>query len=256
MKPRALDLFCGAGAVSDGLTAAGFHTVGVDNVWQPRYPYPFYQEDALDVLGGLLDGRYEAQDPWWTPHLIWASPPCQRFTALSHAPGAKGDENPDLIAPTRELLKAIEKKHPNILWVIENVENAPLNNPVMLCGSAFALGTPAKNIHGRTRWFQLQRHRIFEANFPIPPVECAHTQPVIGLYGGHVRCRDEEDGWRGKAGGRDFEGQDRKAIALGAMGIERFQTMTELSEAIPPAYALHVANAAIRHLHRNRIDVV
>src|SRR5208337_610976 len=36
---------------------------------------------------------------------IWASPPCQRFTALKTAPGAKGDAHLDLIAPTRELLR-------------------------------------------------------------------------------------------------------------------------------------------------------
>lgn len=122
MKLRALDLFCCAGGASMGLHNAGFEVVGVDIVARKRYPFEFHQADALTFP---LDGF----------DFIWASPPCQGYTSMRHAPGARGA--PLLIDAVRDRLAATR-----VPWVIENVEEAKwaMRNPATLCGSSFGLG--------------------------------------------------------------------------------------------------------------------
>lgn len=136
---RALDLFCGAGGASRGLALASFDVVGVDRSPQPSYPYEFHLGDALAFDFGPSDFD-----------LVWASPPCQAFTAYKRRPDHVKD-SPDLIAATRAKLDAI-----GVPYVIENVGGAPLLDPVMLCGSMFGL--------------DVRRHRYFETN-----VRCADT---------------------------------------------------------------------------------
>lgn len=223
-RPKALDLCCCAGGASMGLWRAGFDVVGVDIAPQPRYPFMFIQADALAV-------GFQGFD------FIWASPICQRFTAMKHAPGAKGDAHPDMIEPLRERLKAS-----GVPWVMENVEGAPLLDPMMLCGSMFGLGAQG---------CQLQRHRLFESNFYIQRPACAHDdRPVIGVYGGHARRRSASSGGRGT---KDIWEGGHKAAASKAMGID-WMTLSELSEAIPPAYAEHIGRSALREIGNAFLD--
>ena len=138
--PRLLDLCCCQGGAGMGYHRAGFEVVGVDMVPQPRYPFEFYQDDALDFLARHAH-EYDA---------VHISPPCQAHTLAQRI---QGNDHLDLIAPSRDLLRNLEVE----VWVIENVPGAPLHDHVELCGTMFGLET--------------YRHRWFESSVPLvaPP---------------------------------------------------------------------------------------
>lgn len=189
---------------------------------QPRYPFTFIQADALTV-------------PLVGAAFVWASPHCQGYTAMRHAPGAKG--KPRQIGAFRDRMPS------GVLWAIENVEEAAwdMRNPIRLCASMFNLGAQG---------CQLQRHRLIETNFPLEG-HCQHDdRPVIGVYGGHARRRAASAGGRGT---KDVWDGGHKAAASEAMGID-WMTLDELSEAIPPAYAEFIGRAAIAAMQSQLLE--
>lgn len=133
-RPRALDLFCGAGGAGMGLHRAGFDVVGVDIAPQPRYPFKFIQADALSPHVRLSDFDF-----------IWASPPCQHYSEAT--PADRRASHPALIPPVRALLAASGR-----LTCMENTPRSPMRADVILDGTMFNLNT--------------FRKRIFELNFP------------------------------------------------------------------------------------------
>lgn len=212
--PRLLDLFCCAGGAGMGYARAGFDVTGVDIVTHARNPHPVIEADALGLDPEWIRANFDA---------VHASPPCQGYTSMRHAPGAKGA--PRLIGETRRLLQAT-----GLPWVIENVEMAAseMEGPVLLCGTMFGLGAQGCD---------LQRHRVFEASFPLATPECRHSdRPTIGIYGGHARNRSAKHG--GRTTKDAWEG-GHLAAASEAMGIN-WMTLAELSEAIPPAYTTFI----------------
>lgn len=204
----ALDLCCCQGGASAGLVAAGFRVIGVDIVPQPKYPYEFIQADALTFPLGSFD-------------FIWASPPCQ---AYSNTQQLQGNEHPELIIPMRDRLK----QH-GAPYCIENVQGAPLEKPVMLCGNMFGLRT--------------YRHRLFECSFPVDePLHAVHTHPNRKMG------RPVRDGEMMHIVG-NFSGVARAKEIMGAPWMNR----DGLREAIPPAYAEYIARAAIAHIKRKKL---
>jgi DNA (cytosine-5)-methyltransferase 1 len=170
---------------------------------QPHYPFDFVQCDWLEALRLLLK-MWERTDP--KDLFVWASPPCQRYSTMTKKWG-RSENHPDLVGVVRDELKTLE-----VPYCIENVPNAPLCDPVTLCGSMFGL--------------KLRRHRNFEMSFDIgltPP--CDHSYPVVGVYG-HAGGSSKRDGLK-------FSGTDSWREA---MEIE-WMTGNELAEAIPPAYS-------------------
>jgi DNA (cytosine-5)-methyltransferase 1 len=216
MKPRLLDLFCCAGGVAVGYDRAGFEVVGVDIKPQPNFPFEFIRADALTIPISFLKS-FDA---------IHASPPCQSYSDLAKRNG-NGHEWPRLIEPVREML--IRTGRP---YVIENVDGAPLLNPVILCGTMF-------------KGLRVLRHRLFEANFMI----------LVPPHGKHpkVHTFDKRKSHYGKTNDMlDFVqvtggGNCSIAAARDAMGID-WMTKNELNEAIPPVYTEFIGQQLIKHL--------
>jgi DNA (cytosine-5)-methyltransferase 1 len=211
---RLLDLFCKAGGAGMGYHRAGFDVTGVDIEPQPHYPFTFIQADALEVLA---DRDFMAQFA-----AVHASPICKKWTAYRRRPDHV-PEYPDLIGPTRKLLEA----NFDGPWVMENIPGAPLRPDIKLCGSPFNL--------------DVQRHRWFETNMPgvmSPP--CVH-----GI-------------WKPRFAHATNRTNLRRTVEIGvyriplpvqrqAMDID-WMTLTELSQAIPPAYTEYIGGQLLEHL--------
>ncbi len=214
-----------------GYHRAGFDVVGVDIAPQPHYPFPMARANALSALTDIVVKLSQGEAPQF--EAIHASPPCQRYSDLAYRNG-NADEHPDLIAPTRALLEAT-----GLPYVIENVEGAPLVDPVTICGTALGLGVAIPFL-GR---YRLRRHRLFESNLRIQgsPCCCDDERPVIDVSGGGPTHAPRKDG----KGGRTYKGTADQARA--AMGID-WMTKAELNEAIPPAYTELIGHQLLAHI--------
>ncbi len=205
MKPKLLDLFCGAGGASMGYHRAGFEVEGVDIKPQPHYPFKFYQADALEFS---LEG-YDAYH---------ASPPCQKFSSSTLKVNRGNHVN--LIPPIREMFIATGK-----LYVIENVRQAPLHATLLLCGSMFNL--------------KVVRHRYFEMypNSLFSPCTCNHTLKIARQ--GYAPQNDKE-GWCITRSAARLEGAGE---SMGIDWMER--DALQIAEAIPPAYTEYIGKYLI-----------
>lgn len=206
--PRLLDLFCGAGGAGVGYARAGFDVTGVDIKPQPRYPFEFYKDDALAFLA----------DHWREFDAFHASPPCQGYSLLSHVVNRDMSAYPRLIEPLRCAL--VETGKP---YVIENVPQAPLENPLVLCGTMFGLRT--------------HKHRSFEINPPLyfAPGKCTRARVKPINSGKRLAQYYGDDADMVTVAGHLF------SVSAGsrAMGID-WMNRAELAEAIPPAYTEYV----------------
>lgn len=203
-----------------GYHRAGFEVVGVDIAPQPNYPFEFHQADALTFP---LEG-FDA---------IHASPPCQAFTHARLLGHRGRTDHPRLIEAMRQRLEEAD-----LPYVIENVEGArgEMREPYLLCGSGFGL--------------DVQRHRLFETNFPLMVPACQHGAWVERRHPGTPR----HDGSRplSRVVNPMASKCSHEAFA-DAMGVDwmpkrGFRPTNELREAIPPAFTEYVGTWMLAHL--------
>ena len=213
---RILDTYCCAGGCSKGYADAGFEVVGVDIERHENYPYELIVGDALEVLADVdfLD----------TFDFVHASPPCQAYTPL----GALHPHiaYPDLLEPTRELLKAWGGP-----YVIENVMSAPLikEHSIVYCGGMFGLRT--------------YRHRRFELSEEMRGIVTASEHPKHVIRTATKQRKTLwEQGWH-----VSITGDVGTYVGPEAMGID-WMNGNELCEAIPPAYTEHIGRQVINYL--------
>jgi DNA (cytosine-5)-methyltransferase 1 len=108
----ALDLFCGAGGASLGLHQAGYDVFGFDN-WELAV--------ESHIANGLPAEVADLVHKDWsfvpTPDLLWASPPCQPFSAAGKRLGQEDERDcmPHFLRAVRHL------NYPPVV-VMENVQ--------------------------------------------------------------------------------------------------------------------------------------
>ena len=228
MKPRLLDLFCGAGGA--GYADAGFDVYGIDNEPQPRYPFPFLQMDALEAMDRLLRGEALTFSNGETLYLrdfaaIHASPPCQGYSTTKNMTDVFSlNKHPKYLTEVRALLIATGKP-----FVIENVMNAKFTPKLQeglqagfLCGAMFGL--------------PFYRHRLFETSFAwFQPGHPKHRLENAGSYGA------TKDGKSVKSGSATLM-HNLKIVRQSAakhFGTE-WMNGDELAEAIPRCYTEYI----------------
>lgn len=215
-RPLALDLFCKAGGASMGLYRAGFDVVGVDIEPQPRYPFAFVQADALKPPFDL--SRFD---------FIWASPPCQFYSALrpiAEASAGSPRNYQDLVAPTREMLLAA-----GVPYCIENVPGSPLRWSLLLCGEMFGLRT-YRHRHFETSWLVMEPHH---PPHRTPSQSKGRNRKAQWLAGAHASVYGDIGTYAGPE----------------AMGID-WMNGRELGNAVPPAYSEYIGRAALHQIDR------
>lgn len=189
------------------------------------YPYEFICKDALrrDPESGQL---VSALDPDWLFQfdLVHLGGPCQPFSKMMNCqPPEVRARYTDLIGPTRPVLE-----ESGVPYVIENVEGAPLKDPIWLCGLMFRK--------------QLYRHRGFEAGggLVLPPLvhpehelpasKAGHWEPgTVMSIAGHIAPIE---------------------MARDLMGVTRRMPREMLAEAAPAYMTAYVAAHAAGYLSR------
>jgi DNA (cytosine-5)-methyltransferase 1 len=209
-----IDFFCKAGGTSVGYSRAGFAVVGVDIEPQRNYPGEFVQMDALEAIPRM-------RELWPDAVAAHASPPCQGYSRMN---SVHKRDYPLLIEPVRDALQAS-----GLPYVIENVEGAPLVDPITLCGSSFGL--------------KVLRHRLFESNVPLSAPPCGSHVGEFYSPAGHG-----DPNWRHREKNPHLKGKGYTDRCRAAMGIS-WMNRDELAEAIPPAYTEHIGRQLYNYIN-------
>ncbi len=230
---KILDLFCGVGGASVGYKQAcelnniDCEIVGVDIAPQPNYPYNFLQMDVMSYLEKTDISKFD---------FIHASPPCLAHSVANAGAKKKGKEYADYLQIICDLLRGQE-----IPYVIENVPNKMMRNPIILQGAFFGL--------------KVIRKRFFETNFvwlQPPPIlqkgEISSGKCVT--CAGNAYARRDGERHKGKLSAhKDKTMLENRKIA---MGMDWVKTMKEVNNAVPPAYSKYLMEIYINNTFKGK----
>lgn len=221
MAYKLLDLFCCQGGASMGYHRAGFEVTGVDWEPQPKYPFPFIQADCTSLSLDFLR-QFD---------VIAASPPCKTHTVMK---AFSDPSHKDFLPQTRDLLRAS-----GLPYIIENVEGAPMVDPVVLCGSSFGL--------------HIRRHRQFESNVRLHAPPCRHEEqdansPGFRAKRYHAGYPEEYTAKVVSVYGRgNGYGAGESQLWRDVMGMP-WASKDGLREAIPPVYTEFLGRQLVEYL--------
>lgn len=213
-KLIAVDLFCGAGGASLGLSWAGFYVIGIDiEIPSVYYGDQFIQGDVRDLPVSLADVDF-----------VFASPPCQMFScANSLSVEERKARYENFIPLTRKLLKG----HP--FTCIENVERAPLRPDLTLFGIHVGLE-------------RLRRKRIFELSF-----FCLGFQDVGYTKNTVPVCYSTPSNEYNRRKAKGLHPVISLAEKLEVMGLSDYPMRNrEVANAVPPRYSEYIGRAALQ----------
>lgn len=219
MRPRLLDLFCGAGGCSVGYHRAGFEVVGVDIEPHPDYPFTLHVADATKIMcdTAFLD-QFE---------VVHGSPPCPRYSVAGSIGSYDPASKPDLVPAFRHAMRSWGG-----MWVMENVPGAPMPDAVTLCGWAMGLR-------------HIKRHRLFESSEYLMAPGCAcPVGDTVSVFGHSGEDRRKST--------RAEHGNVRKHLPISEvrrlMGVEWMTRREDVADAIPPAYTQFIGEQLISYL--------
>jgi len=162
MSMSILHVFADTGVECEALSAYGDVTrVGIDPTPNP-YTDTLIEADAREVS---FDRAFD---------LGVFHPPCQQWTPGARMNGTTNDHE-NLIPVARELARSYCEE-----WIIENVPDAPLNDPVVLNGGMFGL--------------PLHYERAFETSYHVPDPP---RQTQLGRPSGAFEKHHRTGGWQG-----------------------------------------------------------
>lgn len=192
---RILHLFADTGIESEVLSTFGDVTrVGID-----PDPNPFSTVIQADGRDPPVSGDFD---------LALAHPPCQRWSVATPGGGSDPDSHPDYIDDAREVCQELADH-----YIIENVRDAPLRDPVLFNGGMFGMG--------------IHYPRAFETSFDVPRPD---TVPRWRPSGGPLAEQGKQgnawvgtnDGWRlAKGYTYDWPGRELKRHAVPAPYLRR-----------------------------------